>query len=143
MLIGRVGKDPEVRRLDNGTAVAKFSLATSESYKDKDGNKIESTEWHNCVVWRGLAEVAEKYVKKGMLLYVEGKVTYREYTDKDNVKKHFTEIVANEFKMLEGKKDEGGGYFPSQAQNTPQNAGNEATADAGDGNAQPSDDLPF
>lgn len=114
-LIGRLGKDPEVRRLESGAAVAKFSLATSDSYKDKEGNKVEQTEWHNVVVWRTQAEVAEKYLKKGMLVYVEGKLTYREYTDKDNQKKYFTEIVANNFQMLGSKDGGGSGYFPTAA----------------------------
>jgi single-strand DNA-binding protein len=143
ILVGRVGKDPEVRRLDNGTAVAKFSLATSESYKDKDGNKNESTEWHNVVLWRQLAEIAEKFVKKGMLLYIEGKITNREYTDKDNNKKHFTEIVASDFKMLEGKKDGESSNYTTQTQNTPQNAGNAATEPTTDEPANVSEDLPF
>jgi single-strand DNA-binding protein len=113
-LIGRLGRDPEVRRLDSGAAVAKFSLATDESYKDKDGNVVQQTEWHNIVVWRSQAEIAEKYLKKGMLVYIEGKLTHREYTDKDNQKKYFTEVVANTFKMLERKDDgRGGGYFPT------------------------------
>ncbi|MBK8561801.1 MAG: single-stranded DNA-binding protein [Saprospiraceae bacterium] len=112
-LIGRLGKDPEVRRLETGAAVAKFTMATSESYKDKDGNKVDTTEWHNVVIWRTQAEIAEKYLKKGMLVYVEGKLTYREYTDKDNVKKYFTEIVANNFQMLERREGGGAGSFPS------------------------------
>lgn len=115
--IGRIGKDPEVRRLEDGTTVAKASLACSESWKDKNGEKQEKTEWLNIVLWRGLAEVAEKYVKKGMLVYIEGKLTNREYTDKDGVKKYFTEIVCSELKMLEFKKDGGGsdnGYSPKE-----------------------------
>lgn len=142
-LIGRVGKDPECRRLENGTAVAKFSLATTESYKDKDGNKNETTDWHNIVIWRQLAEIAEKYVKKGMLLYIEGKITYREYTDKDNVKKHFTEIVANEFKMLESRKDGDSGYSPAASQNAPQNAPNAATSENASGEPPVDENLPF
>ncbi len=147
MLIGRLGKDPEVRRLESGAAVAKFSIATDESYKDKDGNKVEQTEWHNIVVWRSQAEIAEKYLKKGMLIYVEGKLTTREYTDKDNQKKYFTEVVANTFKMLESRNSGGGsGYFPG-ASDEPSNvtsARNDQPApvmeDAGDA---PADDLPF
>lgn len=147
MLIGRLGKDPEVRRLESGAAVAKFSIATDESYKDKDGNKVEQTEWHNIVVWRSQAEVAEKYLKKGMLIYVEGKLTTREYTDKDNQKKYFTEVVANTFKMLERKDSGGGGgYFPG-ATDEPSGvttARNDQPApvmeEVGDA---PSDDLPF
>jgi single-strand DNA-binding protein len=146
-LIGRLGKDPEVRRLESGAAVAKFSLATSESYKDKDGNKVDTTEWHNIVVWRSQAEVAEKYLKKGMLVYVEGKLTYREYTDKDNVKKYFTEIVANNFQMLERKEGGGGGYFPG-AGDEPANApavhrNNEPASVMEDVGEPPTDDLPF
>ena len=138
-LIGRVGKDPEVRRLDNGTAVAKFSLATSEKWKDSNGEKQETTEWHNVVVWRGLAEVAEKYVKKGDLLYLEGKVTYREYTGNDNQKKYFTEIVASNFQMLGGKGDgqQSGGYFPAEEPKGQQKA--PATVEGDD----PTSDLPF
>jgi single-strand DNA-binding protein len=149
-LIGRLGKDPEVRRLETGAAVAKFTMATSESYKDKDGNKQETTEWHNVVMWRTQAEIAEKYLKKGMLVYVEGKLTYREYTDKDNVKKYFTEIVASNFQMLERREGGGGGSFPSAADEP-------AYANRGGGNAVPepagvmgdvgeppvTDDLPF
>ncbi len=148
-LIGRLGKDPEVRRLESGAAVAKFTLATSESYKDKDGNKVDTTEWHNVVVWRSLAEIAEKFLKKGMLVYVEGKLTYRDYTDKDNVKKFFTEIVASDFRMLE-RREGGGGSFPSAGDepaysnrggggsSTPEPAG--VMGDVGD---SPADDLPF
>lgn len=146
-LIGRLGKDPEVRRLESGAAVAKFTLATSESYKDKDGNKVETTEWHNIVVWRTQAEIAEKFLKKGMLVYVEGKLTYREYTDKDNVKKYFTEIVASDFRMLERKEGGGGGYFPGAGDEpastpaTPRN--NPASGVMEDVGEPPTDDLPF
>ena len=83
MLIGNLGKDPEVRALESGVPVATFSLATSESYKDKEGNRQTATEWHNIVVWRGLAEVAEKYLKKGSQIYVEGKLKTRNWQDKD------------------------------------------------------------
>ena len=84
ILVGNLGKDPEVRHLENGTPVASFPIATSESYKDKDGNRVEKTEWHNIVLWRGLAEVAEKYLKKGQTVYIEGKIRTRNYQDKDN-----------------------------------------------------------
>ena len=80
ILVGNVGKDPEVRHLENGTAVASFSLATSETYKDRDGNRQTRTEWHNIVLWRGLADVVEKYVKKGQMLYIEGRLTSRVIT---------------------------------------------------------------
>jgi single-strand DNA-binding protein len=105
-LIGNLGGDPEVRHLDNGTAVGRFSLATNENYRDKDGNWQKLTEWHNIVVWRDLAERAEKLLKKGMQVYVEGKISYRKYTDKDGVERTTTDIVANSFRLLE--KLEGG-----------------------------------
>lgn len=102
ILVGRVGKDPEVRNLENGTAVANLSIATTESYKDKiSGEKKETTTWHNLVFWRNLAEIAQKYVKKGQLLYVEGKLQTRSW-EKDGVTKYITEIVGNELKMLGG-----------------------------------------
>jgi single-strand DNA-binding protein len=149
-LIGRLGKDPEVRRLESGAAVAKFSLATSETYKDKDGNKQETTEWHNIIVWRTQAEIAEKYLKKGMLVYVEGKLTYREYTDKDNIKRNFTEIVANDFRMLERREGGGGGgYFPTEEPANSNRGGGgtsvpEPAGIMGDVGEPPvTDDLPF
>ena len=104
ILVGNLGKDPEVRHLEGGVAVANFSLATSETYKDKNGQKNEQTEWHNVVVWRGLAEVAEKYLKKGMTVYVEGKLRTRSWDDKEGNKRYTTEIVADNFVML-GKKE--------------------------------------
>jgi len=105
-LIGNLGADPEIRHLENGTAVGRFSVATNESYKDKDGNRQTLTEWHNVVVWRQLAEFAEKYLKKGMQVYVDGKISYRKYADKDGQDRYMTDIVANQFRMLE--KREGG-----------------------------------
>jgi single-strand DNA-binding protein len=100
ILVGNLGKDPEVRHLEGGAVVAKFPLATSESYKDKSGQRIEQTEWHNIVVWRGLAEVAEKYLKKGMTIYVEGKLRTRSWDDKDNNKHYITEVVGDTFTIL-------------------------------------------
>ena len=107
-LIGNLGKDPEVRHLEGGTAVANFTLATSETYKDKNGQRVEQTEWHNIVVWRNLAEVAEKYLKKGSTIYLEGKLRSRTWEDKDKVKRYTTEIVADTFTML-GKKENSSG----------------------------------
>ena len=106
ILIGRVGKDPEIRHLDNNTSVARFSLATSESYKNKSGEKITNTEWHNIVAWRGLSEIAGRFVKKGMMLYVEGKLRNRSWDDKDGVKRYSVEIEADNFQML-GPRPEG------------------------------------
>jgi single-strand DNA-binding protein len=101
-LYGNIGKDPDVRTTESGKKVAKFSLATSSFRKDKDGNKI--TEWHNIVVWDKLAELAEKYIKKGSSLIVDGEISYRTYTDKDGVTKHFTEIICSNMHFT-GKKE--------------------------------------
>ncbi len=103
MLIGNLGRDPEVRYFDSGIAKAQFPIATSETYKDKSGEKVTQTEWHNVVAWRGLAEVVEKYVKKGDKIYIEGKIRTRSYDDKDGVKKYVTEIVADNLQMLSPK----------------------------------------
>ncbi|MBA3705284.1 MAG: single-stranded DNA-binding protein [Bacteroidetes bacterium] len=107
ILVGNLGKDPEVRHLEGGVAVANFSLATSESYKDKSGQKIEQTEWHNIVVWRGLADVAEKYLKKGMTIYIEGKLRTRSWDDKEGHKRYSTEIVGDTFTILSKKESSG------------------------------------
>lgn len=104
ILVGHLGKDPEVRHLDNNVTVASFPLATSETY-NKDGKRIEQTEWHNIVMWRGLAEIAEKFLHKGKLVYIEGKIRTRSYEDKENVKRYTTEIVADNFTMLGRKSD--------------------------------------
>jgi single-strand DNA-binding protein len=105
ILVGNLGKDPEVRHLEGGTAVANFSLATTETYKDKAGNRQEQTEWHNIVVWRGLAEVAEKYLKKGMTIYIEGKLRSRSWDDKEGIKRYTTEIVGDTFTILSKKEN--------------------------------------
>lgn len=104
ILVGNVGKDPEVRHLDSGVAVTTFPLATSETYKNKEGQRITNTEWHNIVLWRGLAEVAEKYVKKGNPLYIEGKIRTRSWDDKDGNKRYTTEIIADNMQMLGSKQ---------------------------------------
>lgn len=110
-LIGHLGNDPEVRHLESGVIVARFPLATNESYKDKDGNWQTLTEWHNVVVWREQAERAEKQLKKGALVYVEGKISYRKYTH-EGVEKYATDIVANVFRSLERKEGSGENRFP-------------------------------
>lgn len=100
ILVGNLGKDPEVRSIEGGTKVASFSLATKEVYKGKDGAKVEQTEWHNIVVWRGLAELAEKYLRKGSQIYLEGKIKTRSWDDKDGNKRYTTEIVGDTFTFL-------------------------------------------
>lgn len=104
ILIGHLGKDPEVRHLEGGNAVANFTLATTETFL-RDGNRIEQTEWHNIVLWRGLAEIAEKYLTKGKQVYIEGKIRTRSYEDKDGIKKYITEIVADSLTMLGSKSE--------------------------------------
>ena len=101
ILIGNLGRDPEVRYLESGVPVARFSIATSESYIDKStGDKREVTDWHNIVLWRGLAKVAESYLKKGMKVYVEGKLKTRSWQDENNQTKYATEVVADQMTML-------------------------------------------
>ena len=120
ILIGNLGKDPEVKYLDNGVAVANLSLATSENYKNKDGEKVTQTEWHDIVLWRGLAEVAEKYLKKGSSVYIEGKLRTNKWVDKDENTRYKTEVLADKLTML------------SRSQNQEQSS--ESTSE---------DDLPF
>ena len=120
ILIGNLGKDPEVRYLDNGVAVANISLATSENYKNKQGERVTQTEWHDVVLWRGLAEVAEKYLKKGSSVYVEGKLRTNKWVDKDENTRYKTEVLADKLTML--------GRSQNQEQST------ESTSE---------DDLPF
>jgi single-strand DNA-binding protein len=105
ILIGHVGKDPEVKYLEGGIAVARFTLATNEYFKNKEGQKIEQTDWHNVVMWRGLAEVAEKYVRKGKLIYVEGRLKHRTYGEENN-KKYFTEVLVDTMQFLGGPRVE-------------------------------------
>ena len=112
-LIGRLGKDPEVQKFDGDNMVVRFPLATNESYKDKNGQLVESTDWHNIVAWRKLGQIAEQYIKKGMSIYIEGKIRSRSYDDKDGVKRYVTEIVADNFIMLD-KKEENEGIKSSQ-----------------------------
>src|SRR5690606_31654753 len=125
-LIGRVGKDPESRNLDNGKTVTNFSLATSEKYKNKSGETVEDTQWHNIVLWGKPAEVAAKYVSKGDQIYIEGKLQTRSW-EKDGVTKYITEVVGNNLVLLGTK---GGGSNHTPAAETP------STSDS-------TDDLPF
>lgn len=111
-----MGKDPEVRHLEGGTSVAHFTLATNEYYKDKQGTRVERTEWHNISAWRGLAELAEKYLKKGSQVYIEGKLRTRQYQDKDQQTRYITEIIAEEISLLGGRP---GGSAANAASPTP------------------------
>ena len=104
ILLGNLGKDPEVRHLDNGVTVANFSLATTESYTNKQGDRVNQTEWHNIVLWRGLADVAEKYLKKGNSVYIEGKISTRKWEDKDGNSRYSIDIIADKMTMLGTKQ---------------------------------------
>ncbi len=142
ILIGNLGKDPEVRHLDNGRAVANFSMATSEVYTNKSGERVTNTEWHNIVMWTPLAELAEKYLKKGNQLYVEGKLQTRTYDDKDGNRKYMTEVVVSTMNFLgsRGDSNDNGGSNTENKQDM-----REASSVSGESinmeNA--SDDLPF
>jgi single-strand DNA-binding protein len=140
-LIGNLGGDPEVRHLDNGTAVGRFSLATNENYRDKDGNWQKITEWHNVTVWRDLAERAEKQLKKGMMVFVEGKISYRKYTDKEGVERTAADIVANTVRSLERSENSGDSRFPT-VDNMMASNGRETQAPVAQHQAE-GDDLPF
>ncbi len=121
ILVGNLGKDPEVRYLEGGTAVANFTLATSETYKDRNsGERKTNTEWHNVVVWRGLAEITEKYLKKGMQVYIEGKLRTRQWQDKDGNNRYTTEIVADNMQML-GRRDDNTATAQPQQNTAPAN----------------------
>ena len=134
ILVGNLGNDPEIRALENGVKVANFNIATNEVYKDKDGNKQERTEWHRIVLWRGLAEIAENYLKKGNQVYIEGKLRTRQWEDKDGVKKYTTEVQCDNMTMLGGKSSGTEGSTPLSENDMPKN--HSAEAEAGD-------DLPF
>ena len=115
ILIGRLGRDPEVRQMPNGEAVCNFSIATSETWKDQHGQKQERTEWHNITLYRRMAEVAGQYLKKGSLVYIEGRIQSRKYTGKDGIERTAYEIIGSEMKMLGGGNDSG----QQNAQHTP------------------------
>ena len=154
ILVGNLGNDPEVRYANNGSAIANLSIATSESWKDKNtGDQVEKTEWHRVVMFNRLGEIAGEYLKKGSKVYVEGKLQTRKWQDQSGQDRYTTEIVANEMQMLDSRGDSnmgsGGGYqapqqqsAPQQQQSTPQQQQQSAPA-----SPQPSndfdDDIPF
>lgn len=143
ILIGNVGKDPEVRYLEGNVALARFPLATSETYRNKDGDRVTQTEWHNIVLWRGLAKVAEDYVKKGQALYIEGKIRSRKYDDKDGITRYVTEIVADNMQMLGRRSDTGSVPESSDTQQTQGTQEEEKKPVEGLESQAPDDDLPF
>lgn len=140
ILIGNLGKDPEIRYLESGVPVANFSIATSETYTDKtSGEKREVTDWHNIVLWRGLATIAEKYLKKGMKVYIEGKLKTRSWQDESNQTRYTTEIVADQMTMLSRAEVDGkpASNYPNSKVDSP------VQPMEGDMSAAPDDDLPF
>lgn len=142
-LVGHAGNDPEVRTLETGSTVARVSLATNESYKDKEGNWQTQTEWHNLILWRDLADRAKSVVVKGSTLYVDGKIQSRKYTDKYGVEKSVTDIVVANFRVLDKKENGAGGRIPSEEGNMG-NAGKAyQDAESAAHPTQNGDDLPF
>lgn len=148
ILVGNVGKDPVVRYFDRGVAKTTFPLATSESYTNQQGETITTTEWHNIVLWRAMAEVAEKTVKKGSQLYVVGKIKTRSYVDKDGNNKYITEILADTFLVLDKKQAPGPAVPPSDLNKNnevpdKEPFGNELNEPPTGYESSSEDDLPF
>jgi len=148
ILVGRLGKDPETRYMTNGEAVTNVSLATSENYKDKSGEKQERTEWHNLVFYRRLAEIAGEYLKKGAQIYVEGRIQTRKWQDKEGKDRYTTEIIVNEMKMLGSKTGSGSFEVVENQSSAPARSATAAkpaaAAPAGKGNFDNfDDDIPF
>ncbi len=149
ILVGNLGKDPEVRTLESGAKVAQFSLATTESYKDKDGNWQDITEWHNIVMWRYNADKAEQNLRKGMQIYVEGKIRTRSWTDQNNQTRYTTDIIADKFIML-GRRSDNANMPPlpteddyKQSPKTTENVNEAPEPEAPKTENVPDDDLPF
>ncbi|MGB3541561.1 single-stranded DNA-binding protein [Rubrivirga sp.] len=162
ILVGNLGSDPELRYTGSGTAVCNFSLATTESYKDRDGNQVENTEWHRVVAWARLAEICGEYLSKGRQVYIEGQLQTRQWEDKDGNTKYTTEIKAREMQMLGGRDGGGGGgdnsgggnydQSPRPQRQASNNGGGQqrqqapASSDGGNDGGysfEPDDDLPF
>lgn len=145
ILVGNLGKDPDLRYTASGTAVCNFSIATTESFKDRDGNRQEKTEWHNIVVWRQLAEICGKYLVKGKQVYIEGKLQTRKWEDRDGNPRYTTEIVADQMQMLSraGDENNAGGYQRREQRQEP--AMNQSAPQNNYDNVQfnPDDDIPF
>ena len=140
ILIGRLGRDPETRYMPNGDAVCNFSIATSESWKDQSGQKKERTEWHNITLYRNLAEIAAQYLQKGSLVYLDGKIQSRKYTDKNGVERTAYDIIVNEMKMLGGS--DGQQAQPAQGE-TPTPPRRQAPATPAAPTEDIDDDIPF
>ncbi|MGB8338988.1 MAG: single-stranded DNA-binding protein [Burkholderiales bacterium] len=146
-LIGNLGKDPETRYMPNGEAVTNITMATTETWKDKAGEKQEKTEWHRVTFYRRLAEIAGEYLKKGSQIYVEGRLETRKWQDKEGKDRYTTEIIASEMKMLGSRAGMGGGGDSSDREGPPSQGSNKAPAGAAKGGAAKfddfEDDIPF
>ena len=136
ILIGNLGKDPEIQSFDTGVKKASFSLATTETYRNREGQDVDQTEWHNIVLWRGLADVAEKYLKKGSQIYIEGRIRYRTY-EKDGQKKYITDIEADTLNMLGGRSSSDSNFQGGQPAAPEQSAPKPPVIET------ETDDLPF
>ena len=146
VLVGRLGKDPEVRHLSDTSSVCNFTLATNESYKDRQGNRVDQTEWHNITIWRpGLVGVAEKYLQKGKLIYLEGKLKTRAWDDKDGNKRYTTEVHVDQLQMLERSQDSSPAMTPQNTVTSSNSSqGGQSMIDSPAPNApKVDDDLPF
>ena len=156
ILIGNLGQDPELRYTGSGTAVCNMRLATTETYKDRDGNQVETTEWHNVVAWSRLAEICGEYLKKGRQVYIEGQLQTRQWEDNDGNTRYTTEIKARERQMLGGRDDNSGGggnyggggnTYDQRPQRQSNNGGGQkqqpASSPSDDYSFTPDDDLPF
>ena len=143
MLIGRLGKDPEIQNFESGAVKASFPLATSETYKDKSGQKVENTDWHNIVMWRGLAGIAEKYLVKGSLVYIEGKIRTRSWEDSDGKKRYITEVEAREMTMLGSRSDNPSSQSKPQVTANQPNTQNHGNSGTNMSDESLDDDLPF
>ena len=141
ILVGRLGKDPETRYMPNGEAVTNATLATSETWKDKSGEKQEKTEWHRVTFYRKLAEIAGEYLKKGSMVYVEGRLETRKWTDKEGKERYTTEIIANEMQMLSSRSSGGGNSF--EVVDKPAGGGSAKPAKSGGDFDNFEDDIPF
>ncbi len=135
ILLGNLGKDPEIRNLESGAKVATFSLATNRSYKAQDGKRVDETEWHNIVLWGALADLAEKFLAKGRQVFIEGRIRTRQWDDKEGIKRYTTEIVGENMTFL-GGRDQRDDPPPPSDQDIPDSSSTK-------GQAEESDDLPF
>lgn len=143
VLIGNLGKDPDLQYLEGNIAVAKFPLATTETFKDKSGNLVSQTEWHTVVLWRGLAELAQKYLHKGSMVYIEGRLRTRSWEDKDKNKRFSTEVVGDNLVMLDKRRDNGDGGSSGDDSNSSEDKSYGDQGMSYQNNDNSGDDLPF